>query len=94
MSDKGSFDEALNGSPTELELQIQARREHLAATIDELTTRAHPKDIARRTTAALSDKLQTVTHTPDGELRTERVAAVAGAVVAIAGVLVFIRGRS
>ncbi|GAA3592524.1 hypothetical protein GCM10022223_04010 [Kineosporia mesophila] len=89
----GSPDEAPSGSPTELELQIQARREHLAATIDELTTRAQPKEIARRSAAALSDRFQTVTHTPEGELRSERVAAVAGAFVVIAGALIFIRGR-
>ena len=98
MSDKkpsgdGSFDEAISGSPSELEQQIQVRRERLAATIDELSSRAKPKEIARRGAAALSDQLQTVTHTAEGELRTERLAAVAGAFVVIAGVLVFIRGR-
>lgn len=89
----GSFDEALDGSPSELEQQIQARRDHLAATIDELTSRAQPKEIARRGAALLSDRLQTMTHTEDGELRTERLAAVAGAVVVVAGVLIFVRGR-
>jgi len=90
----GSFDEALDGSPSELEQQIQARREHLAATIDELAGRAKPKEIARRGAAVLSDRLQTMTHTEDGDLRTERLAAVAGAFVVVAGVLVFARGRS
>jgi hypothetical protein len=91
--DQKSPDEKLDGTPTELEQQIQARRDHLAATIDELTSRAHPKELARRGTAALSDRLQTVTHTPEGELRTERLAAVAGAFVVVAGILVFARGR-
>ncbi|MBT0769311.1 DUF3618 domain-containing protein [Kineosporia sp. J2-2] len=86
-------DEAISGSPSELEKEIQARRERLAATIDELSGRAQPKEIARRGAAALSERLQTVTHTPEGELRTERLAAVAGAFVVIAGVLVFVRGR-
>ena len=88
-----SPDETVSGTPSELEQQIQARRDHLAATIDELTSRAKPKELARRGAAVLSDRLQTVTHTPDGELRTERLAAVAGAFVVVAGVLVFIRGR-
>jgi hypothetical protein len=98
MSDKnsggaGAFDEAPAGTPTELEQQIQARRERLAATVDELTARAKPKALAQQGAALVSDKLQTVTHTPEGELRTERLAAVAGAVVAVAGALIFIRGR-
>ena len=92
--DQSPAGEALGGTPTELEQQIQARRDHLAATIDELTGRAHPKELARRGTALVSDRIQTITHTPEGELRTERLAAVAGAFVVVAGVLVFARGRS
>jgi hypothetical protein len=91
--DQDSLDAAIGGTPTELEQQIQARRDHLAATNDELTSRAHPKELARRGTALVSDRLQTLTHTPEGELRTERLAAVAGAFVVVAGVLVFARGR-
>jgi hypothetical protein len=38
-------------------------------------------------------KARTLTHGPDGKLRTERLAAVAGAAVVVAGVLVFLRRR-
>jgi hypothetical protein len=79
--------------PAELERAIQERRDHLAATIDELTARARPADIARRTAAGLQRKAQTLTHGPDGQLRTERLAAVAGAVVVLAGTMAALRSR-
>ena len=82
-----------SGSPAELERAIQERRDHLAATIDELTARASPKDIARRTAAGVQAKLKTLTHGSDGKLRTERLGAVAGAVTVLAGVLVVLRRR-
>jgi hypothetical protein len=85
--------EKLSGSPAELERAIQQRRDHLAATIDELTARASPKDIARRTGAGIQQKLMTLTHSPDGQVRTERVGAVAGAVAVLAGLLFVLRRR-
>jgi hypothetical protein len=80
-------------SPAALERAIQDRRDHLAATIDELTARAKPKEIARRGAAGAQRRLLTLTHTPEGQLRTERLAAVAGAVAVLGGVLVFLRRR-
>ena len=53
-------------SPAALEQAIQNRRDHLAATIDELTTRAKPKEIARRSAVGAQRRLLTLTHTPDG----------------------------
>jgi uncharacterized protein DUF3618 len=80
-------------SPAALERAIQDRRDHLAATIDELTARAKPKEIARRGAAEAQRRFLTLTHTPDGQLRTERLAAVAGAVTVLGGVLIFLRRR-
>ena len=82
-----------SGSPAELEKAIQDRRDHLAATIDELTARAKPKEIARRSAAGVQRRLQGLTHTPEGQLRTERLSAVAGAVAAVGGVMIFLRRR-
>ena len=81
------------GSPEELEAQIQARRERLAATIDELTARAAPRAIAQRTMANVQARIRSATHTPDGQLRTERLAAAGAAVVVLAAALVWIRRR-
>ena len=84
--------EGKSQSAAALEQAIQDRRDHLAATIDELTARAQPKEIARRSAAGAQRWLHTRTHGPDGELRTERLAAVAGA-VAIVGALILLRRR-
>jgi hypothetical protein len=81
------------GTPSQLEEAMAARRAHLAATIDELSARAQPKEIARRTSVGLREKLQSLTHTPDGDLRSERLAAVGGAVVVLVGVMAVLRRR-
>ena len=60
-----------------IEAEIVATRDHLASTIDELSVRAQPKEIARRQAASAKAKLVEATHTPEGDLRVERVGAVA-----------------
>ena len=81
------------GSPDALEAQIQARRDHLAATIDELTARATPKALVRRSMDGVQAKIRTATHTPDGELRTERLSAAGAAVLVLGAAWVWIRVR-
>jgi hypothetical protein len=90
---KKPVDKKPAGSPSQLEAAMAERRAHLAATIDELAGRAQPKEIARRTSRGLRERIQGLTHTPDGDLRTERLAAVGAAVVVLAGVLALIRRR-
>jgi hypothetical protein len=91
-------------APKDLEQAIQQRRERLAATIDELALRTQPKEIARRGVAGANRKVaggvaganrlvQDATHTSEGELRTERVAAVAAAVGVLLTALVLLRRR-
>ena len=80
-------------SPAALERAIQDRRDHLAATSDELSARAKPKEIARRSMAEAQRRFRTLTHGSDGQLRTERLAAVAGAVTVLGGVMVLLRRR-
>ena len=92
-SDAAGKSDLSGRSPAALEQQIQDRRDHLAATIDELTARAKPKEIARRGVADAQRRFRTLTHGPDGQLRTERLAAVAGAVAVVGGVLIFLRRR-
>ena len=79
--------------PAAIERAIDERRRHLAATIDELTFRAQPKEIARRTAAGLQARVRAATHTPDGQLRTERLAAVGGAAAAVLALMVALRVR-
>ena len=60
-----------------IEAEIVATRDHLARTIDELSVRAQPKEIARRQAASARARFVEATHTPEGDLRVERVGAVA-----------------
>ncbi len=71
-------------SPAEIEADLYRTREHLSSTLDELSERLSPRDLARR--GGLQVKGQFV-DLPTGHMRTGRVAAVggglAGAVVAM-----------
>ena len=80
-------------TPAALERAIEVRRASLAATIDELTTRAQPKEIARRSVAGLTARARGAVETPDGQMRTERIGAVAGATLVILVALVWLRVR-
>jgi hypothetical protein len=84
---------ALPSDPAEIEELIAARRADLASTIDELVVRAHPKEIARRSAADAKGRAQAFATTPTGELRTERLAAVVGAVAALITLVVLLRRR-
>lgn len=64
-------------SPDAIEAEIAATRVHLASTIDELSVRARPKEIARRQVASGKAWFVEATHTPEGEVRVERVGALA-----------------
>ena len=80
MSDTNS-----NKSVEQIEAEIAAARDRLAGTVDELHTRTAPQEIARRQVASAKEKFTEATRTPSGELRTERVAALAAAAVALLG---------
>jgi hypothetical protein len=79
--------------PAAIEAEIALRREHLAATVDELTRRAHPKAIARQGAADAKDRIRAAALTPTGELRTERVGAVAAALAVLVVLGVVLRYR-
>jgi hypothetical protein len=89
----GSSTTNMPSSPAAIEREIEARRERLAATIDELSVRAQPKEIARRGLAGVGAKARGTVRTPDGQLRVERVGAVAGALVVVTAALVWLRRR-
>ena len=77
-------------TPAQIEAEIEATRARLAGTVDELATRVQPKEIARRSAEDAKVKLHAATHTDDGSLRTERVAAV-GAAAALLAALAAVR---
>ncbi|HEX6054428.1 MAG TPA: DUF3618 domain-containing protein [Intrasporangium sp.] len=76
-----------------IERDIEAARARLEGTVNELAYRAQPQVIAQRQVQSLKLRLNEATHTPDGSLRVERVAAVATAVVAFVVVVGLLRRR-
>jgi hypothetical protein len=78
--------------PAELEREIARRRARLADTVNELAARARPQEVARRGLVDLRARADAATRTDDGQLRTERVAAVAAAAVLLLAFVLW-RGR-
>jgi hypothetical protein len=76
-----------------IEAEIAATRDHLASTIDELSVRAQPKEIARRQAASAKARCIEATHTPEGDLRMERVGAMVAGAAALLGLVLAIRRR-
>jgi hypothetical protein len=83
---------ALPTDPAELEREIARRRARLADTVSLLAARARPHEVVRRGLGDLSRRVHGASRTQDGELRTERVGAVAAAVALVILVLIW-RGR-
>jgi hypothetical protein len=81
---RGVPQETLPGDPAALERLIGARRDRLAATVDELARRAHPRELARQGRQDAVSRFRSMAYTPAGRLRVERVGAL---VAAVAGVL-------
>jgi Protein of unknown function (DUF3618) len=75
-------------SPEAIEAEIASTRAHLAGTLDELALRAQPKEIGRRQAASAKARVVEATHTPEGDLRVERVGAVAAVVAVLTGLAI------
>jgi hypothetical protein len=80
-------------SPDQIEAEIAKTRDHLASTIDELAVRAQPREIARRQAESAKARIVDATHTPEGDLRVERVGAFAAAAAAVFVVLAVLHRR-
>ena len=92
-SGKPSAPSKVSQSPDAIEAEIAQTRAHLASTIDELAIRAQPREIARRQTESVKARLVDSTHTPEGDLRVERVGAIAAAAAAVLVVLAVLHRR-
>ncbi|WP_295700919.1 DUF3618 domain-containing protein [Lapillicoccus sp.] len=77
----------------QLEAEIAVTRARLATTVDELVTRAQPKEIARRQGENARLAFIDATHTQYGTLRVERIASVVGALVAVVVLIGLLRRR-
>ena len=80
--------EQTSTSPEAIEAEIASTRARLASTLDELALRAQPKEIVRRQAASAKARLTEATHTPEGDLRVERVGAVAAVVAVLMGLAI------
>jgi len=76
-----------------IEAEMAATRAHLASTIDELAVRAQPREIVRRQAESAKTKFDAATHTPEGDLRVERVGAVAAVSAVVLALVILIRRR-
>lgn len=79
----GKADQSLDS----LEREIEATRERLADTIDQLVYRASPKTIARREVNAV----KAFYVAPDGSPRTDNILKTAGVVAGVVAVMVALR---
>ena len=69
------------------EADIEATRERLAQTIDELLERTSPRNVVRRQVA----EVKAYFVDPQGNPRTDNILKVAGGVVGVVGIIVVIR---
>jgi anti-sigma factor RsiW len=74
-------------TPEEIEAEIAATRERLASTVDELVDKAHPRNVVKRQV----EQARSQVFDAEGNLRTEKIATVAGAIAAVLVVLLLIR---
>jgi hypothetical protein len=84
---------AVPSDPAAIERVIKEHQRGLAVTVDELTTRLSPKEVARRAKESARQKAQNVVTDEDGILRVERVAAIGAATVALLGLLIWRKAR-
>ena len=78
---------AQNSGLDSLENEIEATRERLAHTIDQLAYRASPKTIVRREVASIKAHYVDV----NGQPRTDNILKTAGAVVGFVAVIMVLR---
>jgi hypothetical protein len=72
-----------------LQADVAARRAALAGTVDELAGRLTPQALIRQNTEAAKAKFADLTTSPEGELRVERIVAVAAAVAVVVALRVW-----
>jgi Protein of unknown function (DUF3618) len=76
-------------TPEEIEAHIERTRQHLATSIDAISDRVSPKNVAKRTT----ERARAQVVDEHGAPRTNRIAAMAAAVAAFTALIVWRRRR-
>lgn len=80
-------------SISQIENEIEASRDQLATTIDELVYRVKPKTILQRQASAANSALKSATCYPDGSVRIDRIAIASAVVLALVALGVYRRTR-
>lgn len=80
--------EPLPSDPAELEKIIRGQQNQLASSVDALVDKVSPKNVASRTVADLKARGRGAVLTPDGQPRTERLAAAGAGVAGLLALLV------
>lgn len=70
-------------SVAEIEADLDATRERLARSVEELAHRVSPAELKRRQSEAVREKVNETFYTPAGDLRYEVVATILGGVAAV-----------
>lgn len=74
----------------QIEAEIEATRARLAATVDELVDKAHPRNVAKRQV----EQARSQVYDTDGNLRTRKLAAVGAALASVLVLLLVLRRRA
>lgn len=80
-------------SPDEIRAEIADRQQQLAQSVDELTARTSPKALVDQGKARATSAARDAVYSDDGSLRVERIAVVAGAVIVLVGLRLWLRSR-
>ncbi|MBC9957102.1 DUF3618 domain-containing protein [Yimella sp. cx-51] len=78
-------------SAKEIEAELQASRQRLAGTIDELAFRAQPREIAKRQVETVKLKASEATRTPEGDVAGDKLGIAVGGLGAVLLALGLIR---
>lgn len=76
-------------TPEQIERDIEAARDRLAGTVDQIVTRVHPSNLAQQG----KDAARAQVFDAQGNLRTQRVAVAVGVVVVLAVYKIWLRRR-
>ncbi|MEJ5869291.1 DUF3618 domain-containing protein [Pseudokineococcus sp. 5B2Z-1] len=77
----------LPSDPAELEKIIRGQQNQLASSVAALQDRVAPKNVAQRTVADVKEKARGAVLTPEGQPRTERIAAIGAGVAGLVALL-------
>lgn len=89
-----SQDKDKQPTPEEIRAEITKRQQNLAQTVDQLAAKASPKALMDQGKNQATTAAKGAVYTEQGDLRIERIAVVAGAVIILVGLSMWIRSRN